>query len=501
MATAVATRTAREYLRVSKGKGRIARSITDQHRDNVTAEQEHGPWTWGEAYADTGSASKFARKTRDDFDRLMADLESKDFGAPGTVLVLWEISRLARETGKGVSLVDAVESGGYLIHVTSLDRTFNPRNYGDRHALISGINDAEKEARLLSVRTLRGVNSALGEGRPHGKTPFGYARDYELIDGRPRPVRQYPDPSEAPLVRELFRRVLGSTEKAPESIRSVALDWERRGIVSRQSKATFSPQNLRQMLMRKAYIGIRVHAGTERPGNWEPLIEPEVFEAVQRMLADPSRKTYTTASVRYVLTGTLRCDVCGGRMSVSKGGNRHQLHPAYVCYAYGHLAIDKAETDAFLIGDAEHPGVLLAYLSRPDVAAGLSSPADDSEVSAVRTELATARANLEAFEAEDPETPAEARIIARKISSLEETIRELQNRESALTAPNPLASMFEAGPGAAERWEATEVNAQRAIAALLFSPGIIGQPRVMRAADSDSGSVLDRVRFVVSPTA
>lgn len=33
MATVVATRTAREYLRVSKGKGKAARSITDQHRD------------------------------------------------------------------------------------------------------------------------------------------------------------------------------------------------------------------------------------------------------------------------------------------------------------------------------------------------------------------------------------------------------------------------------------------------------------------------------------
>ncbi|MEU1164766.1 TIGR02679 domain-containing protein [Streptomyces sp. NPDC005921] len=113
------------------------------------------------------------------------------------------LSRLARGTGRGVALVDAAEAGGYLIHVTSLDRTFNPRNYGDRHSLISGINDAEKEARLLSVRTLRGVNSAAGEGRPHGKIPFGYRRTYELIDGRPRPVSREADPAEGPHVVEL----------------------------------------------------------------------------------------------------------------------------------------------------------------------------------------------------------------------------------------------------------------------------------------------------------
>ncbi|MGW5475432.1 recombinase family protein [Streptomyces sp. NPDC004008] len=498
------TTTAREYLRVSKGRGRTARSITDQHRDNVNAEKEHGPWEWGEAYADTGSASKFARKTRDDFDRLMSDLESKEFGEPGTVLVLWEISRLARETGKGVALVDAAELAGYLIHVTSLDRTFNPQNYGDRHSLISGINDAEKEARLLSVRTLRGVNSALDEGKPHGKTPFGYARDYELIDGRPRPVRQYPHPEEAPLVQELFRRVLGSPGKAPESMRSIALDWERRGIVGREKGVPFTSSNLRQMLTRKTYIGIRTHGGSERPGNWEPLIDPETFEAVQRLLADPSRKTHTTTAVRHILTGTLRCDVCDGPMTITPGdrpkkqGGGNHGRAAYICRTRACTRLDKARVDEFLIGDAERPGVILAYLSRPDVAAALSAPGDSAELSAVRADLATARESLEAFEAEDPETPAEARLIARKISKLEVEIKELDNRERALTAPNPLASMFEPGPGAAERWEATEVTAQRAVAALLLSAGILGQPRVRRVSDSPSGAVQDRINWVRS---
>ncbi|MEU2774616.1 recombinase family protein [Streptomyces sp. NPDC007162] len=162
----IVTRAAREYLSVSKGTGKTARSITDQHRDNIATEADHGPWTWGEPYRDTGSAAEFATKGRDDLEKLLADLTSGASGEPGAVLVRWEVSGLARQTGRGVALVDAAEAGGYLIHVTSLDRTFNPRNHGDRHSLISGINDAEKEARLLSERTLRGANSAAGEGRP-----------------------------------------------------------------------------------------------------------------------------------------------------------------------------------------------------------------------------------------------------------------------------------------------------------------------------------------------
>lgn len=495
------TTLAREYLRSSKGRGGRSVSTEDQHKDNARAEQEHGPWTWGEAYADTGSASKYARKTRDDFDRLMADLESKEFGEAGTVLVLWEVSRLARETGKGVAMVDAAEMGGYLIHVTSHERTYNPANYQDRHALISGINDAEKEARLLSARTLRGVNSALDDGKPHGKVPFGYKREHELIDGRHRPVRQYPDPVEAPLVQELFRRVLGSRDKAPESIRSIALDWERRGIVSRERGVAFRAQNLRHMLTRKAYIGVRVHGDSERPGNWEALIDVETFEAVQRLLADPSRKSHTTSAVRHVLTGTLRCDVCGEAMTISVGERAkstggHHGRAAYVCRRYGCLRIDKARTDAFLIGDAEHPGVVLAYLSRPDVTAGLLATDNEGEVTAVRAQLSARKAALKEFEEAEPaRTLTESRERARSVELLETEIRELEGKERSLTTPNPLVSMFKTGPGAAERWERTEVTAQRAIAALLLSPEVIGQPRVRRVDDSPSDSVVDRINW------
>jgi DNA invertase Pin-like site-specific DNA recombinase len=233
IATEVAIRTAREYLRVSKGKGRKARSINDQHTDNLASEMDHGPWTWGEPYRDTGSASKYATRARDDFERLLADLTSGDFGIPGDVLVLWEISRLARETGRGVALIDACEARGYLIHITSegeTGRTYDPRNYADRFSLVTGIAEAENEARKLSARTLRGVNSAAREGRPHGRIPLGYARDYEMIDGRPRCVRQYPDPVNGPLIKELFERAAGDEETLPEPVYAIALDWKARGI-------------------------------------------------------------------------------------------------------------------------------------------------------------------------------------------------------------------------------------------------------------------------------
>ncbi|TFV33375.1 recombinase family protein [Streptomyces sp. T1317-0309] len=100
---------------------------------------------------------------RDDFEKLLADLRTGAFGKASDISS-WEISRLARETGKGVEIVDRREARGYMIHITSHERTYNPENHNDRHELIKGIADEEKEARLLSKRTKRGTDSALSEG-------------------------------------------------------------------------------------------------------------------------------------------------------------------------------------------------------------------------------------------------------------------------------------------------------------------------------------------------
>ncbi|MFJ9626652.1 recombinase family protein [Streptomyces sp. NPDC101175] len=498
MATAVATRTAREYLRVSKGKGKT-RSNADQHRENLAAEADHGPWTWGEPYEDTGSASKYAIKIRDDFEKLLADLESGAFGNPGDVLVLWEISRLARETGRGVALVDACEAGSYLIHITTHERTYNPANYQDRHDLISGINDAEKESRLLSKRTLRGTNSALAEGRFHGKIPFGYARRYAIVDGRSRPVKQYKDPVEGPLVIELFERVAGWNGRERESIRAVEQDWLPRAIVSRDG-VPFSRQNLAQMLRRKAYVGIRVHKGTERPGNWPALIEPDLFYAVQDILADPSRKSTVTTKVKHVLTGVFRCSNCGGKVSVKPGGDAYDGRLVYRCWDRDCFTIDKATTDAYMIGDAERPGLIIRLLTSPYI---YRAPADEesTELASLRGQLVGKQRTLKEFEDADPETPAAAELIGRKIEKLNAEIAELESKIKGLTPRPPAGDLLDLGPSAAladawSAWESAQLAVQRALVADLLNPEMFGQPRVKRQKDSASRAPADRIEFV-----
>ncbi|EST24485.1 hypothetical protein M878_30430 [Streptomyces roseochromogenus subsp. oscitans DS 12.976] len=513
---------------MSKGKGRTARSIRDQHTDNLEAEQEYGPWTWGEPFQDTGSASKFARKSRDDFERLVADLGTGEFGVPGDVLVLWEISRLARETGRGVEIVDRCEEQGYLIHITSHERTYNPRNYNDRHELITGIADAEREARRLSKRTLRGLNSAAREGRPQGQVPFGYARDYEVIDRRPRPVAQHPHEVEGPLVAELFVRVAGAQDNRlgdekvpllysrpakagdqplPETIYAIAKEWEERGIVSRDRVVDgehvpgipFSPQNLRSMLLRPAYAGLRKHNGTIVREQWKgytPIISRPLFDRVQQILADPSRRKYTGEHIRHVLSMTMRCGVCRRPMAVmARNKNGKKAAIGYQGHPCGHVWIPKEDTDHLIIGELDRfdpetgerlppkLGVILTWLANPDRHTALRHrPDDDAKTKRMRTELEQLNRELRLLKDAPKPATALARIERTKdIEEYEQRVAQVEAKLSKLTTPAPLAALLPDEPitDVVRWWQQTGVEKQRAIAAALLTPGMLGEVRIM----------------------
>ncbi len=137
------TLTVREYLRVSLDKSGRQRSNDEQHDDNQRAADEHG-WKLGKPYRDTGSASRYASKRRDDFDRLVADLEGDRFGAQ--VLILWESSRGSRRLSQWALFLELLEERGVAVHVTSHGRTYDLTKPRDRRTLQEDGTDAEYES-------------------------------------------------------------------------------------------------------------------------------------------------------------------------------------------------------------------------------------------------------------------------------------------------------------------------------------------------------------------
>jgi site-specific DNA recombinase len=509
MTTAKATLTAREYLRVSVDKSGRERSPEEQHKEHTATAAELGI-ALGKPYKDLGSASRYAKKARDDFQRLMADLRSGTFAAD--LLWLWESSRGSRKTGEWVTLLDLLEEKGVRVYVQMHERIFDPANGSDRRALLLDAVDSEYESYKTHKRVTRAVKTNLnheGGARGHGVCPFGYSRSYERERddmGRRvlRPTEQAPEPKEAEAVIELFYRI-----KAGHSIAAVARDFAARGLVGRQGKP-MSGQTLRGMARRVAYIGKRTHKGAELDASWPVVADfpgasydgrpvsvadfVKTFHDVQALLDDPDRRTNNASGAKHALSGALKCQPCGAPMTVTyrKAAGTEQP-PAYQCHGRGCTRINKEDTDRTVLRP------LLAYLAQPENYHAITPQDGGAELASVQGELASKKAARKMWQAQEPETPEALGVLDRKVKQLTEDITRLEKREAELTpGPSPLAKLFDYGPDVEKRWNAQPVEVQRQIARLVLAPDALGEVHVKRLADSASAHVHDRLEWVTA---
>ena len=466
---------ARDYLRVSLDRSGRARSLEEQHADHELVATEHG-WTLGESYRDESvSASRYSRKTRDDFDRLIADLENDQFDAQ--VLMIWESSRGSRRVGEWVKLLELCERRSVSIHVVTHHRTYDPANGRDRRSLLEDAVDGEYESSKMSARLRRAVAANAVAGRPGGRIPYGYRR---VFDPQTRQlIAQEPEPTEAPVVAELYRRLV-----AGHSLRAIARDFQERGIRTR-SGLVFSPQHLRCVALSPTYTGLRAHrpglAGNQgqrapvavsemHEGQWPALVSRAEWLAVQRLLRSPERKTSRPGRAKHLLSMIARCARCGGVLAVAYRGER----PEYFCRARGCVRITQADVDQI----AEQ--VMLAYLSRPEVIDTLRAGEqhDDRELSAIRDQLATVRARHDELADAVAAGTLSIALAARSEPALLAEIERLQQREKDLATPSTLRGLIEPGTDVARRWTTAPMSTRRDIARLLLTPTLIGELRI-----------------------
>ena len=485
--------TAREYLRVSYDRTGRAKSLDEQHEENVAAAPDLGIDSFGAPYRDTGSASGHSKKRRDGFDRLLEDLAAGRFNAE--TLVLWESSRGSRQVGEWVTLVESCEEAGVKIAVTTHRRLYDPANARDRRSLLEDAVDSEYETSKSSARIRRAAASNAVEGKPHGRIPYGYHRVYDPVTRKL--VAQEPHPVEAPIVVEMFSRVASG-----HSMVSIVKDFAARGITSRKGKP-FTIQVMRSRLLAPVYIGRRVHTpptqrkGKRRPrgaytgapaqmyeATWPALVSDDVFYAVRTRLMDPARTTTRPGSALHLLSMIARCHHCDGPLSARyRNGSRK-----YQCRDTGCVGVGADPLDDW--AEREVLGVLTA----PDVVERLMPGQDDDALAAARDELARVRAehtDLIARVADGTLSPtlaagAEPGILAR-LALAETAVREM-------TMPAGLRNLIDPTTKVVEQWEALPMAARREVAKLLFSTGVLGVLSVA-SCGGKSAPVRSRIRL------
>ena len=351
-----------------------------------------------------------------------------------------------------------------------------PANSRDRRSLLEDAVDSEYESGKISARLKRAAAANAAAGKPHGRAPYGYRRRYD--ERTKKLIAQEPDPDEAPVIRELFERV-----KAGHSLRSIALDWETRGIRTRTGKI-FTPQHLRVLATTAAYGGLRVHdtnghggSHSPQPGSpgvqvvkatWEPLVTEATYLAVQRILTDPKRTTTRPGRAKHLLSNIAKCDVCNGPIYVSFRSGQ----TTYQCRK-GCVRVQKEDIEQF----AEE--IILHYLSRPDVHQALQrAEADSDALQAVRDELAATRARLTELADAAAAGTISIATVARAEPQILASIGALERREVELATPSALHGFISPGADVTRRWRAVPMSARREVARMLLTPEMIGELRV-----------------------
>ncbi len=286
--------TAAVYLRQSLDRTGEAVAVARQREDCTALCAERG-WRPVEFVDNDTSAS--TGKARPGYARMLAAVEAGEVGA----VVAWDLDRLHRRPVELEAFIDLADRHHLALATVSGDVDLSTAQ-GRLIARLKG-SVARHEVEHKSARQTRAARQLAESGRPKWRKAFGY------LDTPDGPV---PDPVTAPLVAEAYRLIL-----AGGTLKSVCTLFNEAGAVGLTGKPwTVSTVGLFLRAPRNAalreYRGEIIGAGT-----WPPLVDEDIWRAVQGVLNDPQRTRPGRKSVRrHLLSGVLRCgrEGCDGRL-------------------------------------------------------------------------------------------------------------------------------------------------------------------------------------------
>ena len=280
------------------------------------------------------------------------------------VVVVYKVDRLTRSLADFAKLVELFDAHG--VSFVSVTQSFNTTTSMGRLTLNVLLSFAQFEREVTSERIRDKIAASKQRGLwVGGMVPLGYAgRDKKLVVVE----------EEAERVRLIFQlyRELGSLGRLLPELR-------RRGVVTKLRQLgggktiggiPFSRGPLAYLLRNRFYLGEVVYRGKVCPGEHPPILERELFDAVQAQLAQQHHGfVQARAGSQALLLGKL-FDDRGNRMSPTHANKQGVRYRYYVSCALAQ-ARPEAAGSITRVAAAEVEGPVLQALRqhRPDLAA------------------------------------------------------------------------------------------------------------------------------------
>ncbi len=314
------------YARVSSDRQDVDLSVAAQLRALREYAKANG-YSVAREYVDEAESGRIA--DRPQF-RKMIDEGSKAT-APFQVILVWKFSRFTRKREHAVAFKAQLRRKG--IRVVSITEQAEDNATG---RLLEGIIESVDEyySENLAQEVVRGMREAASRGYfLASRAPFGYKR-IKVSDGvKERPTLEV-DSDAAPIVQEIFE-----SSRRGNGLKEICKELNGRGITIRGKR--WQKSTVHNMLTNEAYTGTAVwgvKSKDEKAGEpvrvenaWPALVSLETFDAVQQGLHQRAPTVQRPARVgsQYLLSGLLRCGVCG--RSYSAQGAKSGQFAYYVC--------------------------------------------------------------------------------------------------------------------------------------------------------------------------
>ena len=297
--------------------------------------------------------------------RLLADIEAGKIDC----VVTYKADRLSRSLLDFAKLVEVFDRHG--VTFISVTQSFNTTTSMGRLTLNMLLSFAQFEREVIGERIRDKVAASKQRGMYMGGTP---PLGYDVVN-----KKLLINPTEADLVREIFRRFVtdGSTTRLAQALNAegkTTKAWTtKEGKV--RTGTPWHKGHIYKLLRNRLYLGQIEHKGNVYPGEHQAIISQEVWDQAHAILDENyrARACRTRAKVPGLLKGLIRCGHCGTAMGITytkkKGATTHYRY--YLCTHAAKAGYDACPVRTVSAGEIEASVVALIRhsLTTPEVAA------------------------------------------------------------------------------------------------------------------------------------
>ena len=335
------------YTRVSTAIQVEGYSLDAQKKAIEREAQYRGMTIVGE-YSDEGKSGKDI-KGRPEFQRMMADIESKKDGV--TFVLVYKLSRFGRNAADILSSVKKMKL--YGVHLISVEEGLDSSVSTGKIviAVLSAMAEVERDNILIQTQSGRIEKAAQGLYNG-GLTPYGYDLDEES-------QKLVVVPEEAEIVKLIFDKY-ANTDYGPSGVAEMLNNMGYKKVVKRSHEVDyFTRAFILRVIKNPVYLGHVAYGKTtskakeDDPENsvrievddyiltkdvHEPIVTQEIWDAAQeKRISMKGKKEKKEEDHEYILSGLLKCPLCGRTLygaPMRNGKRRKNGEPYPVYYAY-----------------------------------------------------------------------------------------------------------------------------------------------------------------------